>query len=219
LPAAMFVYSSCGKWVFPPFLWSFPPSATLTSFPAPGCWAQAPPLLLPECLWPTQVVYLQSREGFPSPNLQGSGCPTLFSTCLYSSYCLLLSFSFFPGWRSVCPGGYAALVQACLWEYPGTTKLTWSTSSQAVWAPATGGPGALLVSPFKVKWRLSALAGSVEGSKLCLLSVIMPAKCVSGISPRFHYRRPAFCFLPLAAILEIPMPSFFSLVALYTGIY
>jgi retron-type reverse transcriptase len=29
----------------------------------------------------------------------------------------------------------------------------------------------------------------------------MPAKCVSSISPRFHYRRVAFCFLPLAAIL------------------
>jgi hypothetical protein len=37
--ACVFVYSSCGKWVFPPLLWSFPPSATLTSFPAPGCWA------------------------------------------------------------------------------------------------------------------------------------------------------------------------------------
>jgi hypothetical protein len=24
--------------------------------------------------------------------------------CLYCSYCSLLSFSFFPGWRSVCPG-------------------------------------------------------------------------------------------------------------------
>jgi hypothetical protein len=46
------------------------------------------------------------------------------------------------------------------------------------------------------------LAVGVEGSKLCLFSVIMPAKCVSGISPRFHYRRLAFCFLPLAAILE-----------------
>jgi hypothetical protein len=42
----------------------------------------------------------------------------------------------------------------------------------------------------------------VEGSKLCLFSVIMPAKCVSSISPRFHYRRLTFCFLPLAAILE-----------------
>jgi hypothetical protein len=37
--------------------------------------------------------------------------------------------------------------------------------------------------------------------------VIMPAKCVSSVSPRFHYRRLAFCFLPLAAILEsVPSP-------------
>jgi hypothetical protein len=42
----------------------------------------------------------------------------------------------------------------------------------------------------------------VEGSKFCLFSVILPAKFVSSISPRFHYRRLAFCFLPLAAILE-----------------
>jgi hypothetical protein len=62
--------------------------------------------------------------------------------------------------------------------------------------------GALLVSPFNMKWRFSAPAGDVEGSKLCLFSVIMPAKCVSSVSPRFHYRRVAFCFLPLAAILE-----------------
>jgi hypothetical protein len=64
------------------------------------------------------------------------------------------------------------------------------------------GLGALLVSPFNVKWKFSVPAGGVEGSKLCLFSVIMPAKCVSGVSPRFHYRRLAFCFLPLAAILE-----------------
>jgi hypothetical protein len=63
-------------------------------------------------------------------------------------------------------------------------------------------PGALLVSPFNVRWRFSALSGDVEESKLCLFSVIMPAKCVSSVSPRFHYRRVAFCFLPLAAILE-----------------
>jgi hypothetical protein len=40
----------------------------------------------------------------------------------------------------------------------------------------------------------------VEGSKFCLFSVVLPARCVSSISPRFHYRRHAFCFLPLAAI-------------------
>jgi hypothetical protein len=109
---------------------------------------------------------------------------------------------FSPRWRSVCPEGYAALAQTCLWEYCSTVKLTWSASSQAICAPATGGPGALLVSPFKLKWRFSAPAGDVEGSKLCLFSVIMPAECVS---PRFHYRRLAFCFLPPAAILESPV--------------
>jgi hypothetical protein len=44
----------------------------------------------------------------------------------------------------------------------------------------------------------------VEKSKFCLFSVILPAKCVSSISPKFHYRRLTFCFLPLAAILESP---------------
>jgi hypothetical protein len=202
LPATNVCLQFTGKWVFPPLLWSFHPSATLTSFPAPGCWAPAPPLLPPEPLRPARLVYLQCWEGFPSPNLQRSGCPILFPVCLYCSYCLLLSFSFFPGWRSVCTGGYAALTQACLWEYCSTMKLTWSACSQAVWVPVTGGPGSLLVSLFNVKWRFFALAGGVEGSKLCLFLVIMPAKCVSGGSPRFQYRMLTFCFLPLAAILE-----------------
>jgi hypothetical protein len=39
LLAGVFVYSSRGRWVFPPLLWSFPPSTTLTSFPTSGCWA------------------------------------------------------------------------------------------------------------------------------------------------------------------------------------
>jgi hypothetical protein len=194
LPAAMFVYSSRGKWVFPPLLWSFPPSSTLTSFPALVCWVR--PLLLPEPLLPTWLVYLQPREGFPSPNHQCSGHPTLFPACLYCSYCLLLSFSFFPGWGLVCPGDYAARAQACLWEYCGTVKLTWSVSSQAFWTLVTGGPEALLVSLFNMKWRFSVPAGGVERSKLCLFS---------SVSPRFHYRRLAFCFLPLAAILESPI--------------
>jgi hypothetical protein len=38
----------------------------------------------------------------------------------------------------------------------------------------------------------------------------MPAKCVSSVSPRFHYRRLAFCFLPLAAILEFQHEGFLS---------
>jgi hypothetical protein len=38
-----------------------------------------------------------SGKDFCSPTLQCSVHPTLFATCLYCSYCLLLSFSFFPG--------------------------------------------------------------------------------------------------------------------------
>jgi hypothetical protein len=162
---------SCGVFLPPPL-----------SQASPLLVAGHAPLLPSEALRPAWLVYLQSREGFPSPSLWRSGCPTLFPACLYCSYCLLLSFSFFPGWRSVCPGGYASLAQACLWEYRSTAKLTWSASSQAVWARVTGGPGALLVSPFNVKWRFSVLAEGVEGSKLCLFSVILPAKCVSSVS-------------------------------------
>jgi hypothetical protein len=59
-------------------------------------------------------------------------------------------------------------------------------------------------------WRFSALAGAVQGSKFCLFSVTLPAKCVSSVSPRFHYRRLTFHFLPLATILE-SLPLFLDL--------
>jgi hypothetical protein len=181
---------SCGVFLPPPLSQAFPLLVA----------EHMPPLSL-EPLQPTWLVYLQFWERFPSPNLQHSVHPTLFPVCLYCSYCLLVSFSFFPGWRSVCPGGYAALAQGCLWEYHSTAKLTLSASSQAVWAWVTGSPGPLLVSPFNVKWRCSVPAGGVERSKFCLFSVVLPARCVSSVSPRFHYRSHAFCFLPLAAIL------------------
>jgi hypothetical protein len=94
---------SCGVFLPPPLSQVFPLLV-----------AGHAPLLPPESLQSTQLVYLQFWEGFPSPNLWHSVCPTLFPACLYCSYCLLLSFSFFPWWRSVCPGGYAALAQGCV---------------------------------------------------------------------------------------------------------
>jgi hypothetical protein len=81
-------------------------------------------------------------------------------------------------------------------------------SSLAIWVLVSGGgPGALLVSLFNVKWRCSVQGGHVEGSKFCLFSVALPARCVSSISPRFHFRKHAVCFFPLAAILESPFQS------------
>jgi hypothetical protein len=62
--------------------------------------------------------------------------------------------------------------------------------------------GALLVSPFNVKWRCYAWAGDVEESRFCLFLVVFPVRCISSISPRFYFRKYTFCFLPLAAILE-----------------
>jgi hypothetical protein len=140
----------------PPLLLSFPPSTTLTSFPTPGCWGVSP-------IPPARLVYLQFREGFSSPTLQCSGCPTLFPTCLYCSYCLLLSFSFFPRVevglsRGLCCSGPGFSVGV-----PRYHKLTLSASSQAIWAWAAGSPGAFLISLFNMKWRCSALAGGVEG--------------------------------------------------------
>jgi hypothetical protein len=90
--AGVFTYSSHGKWVFPPLLWKFPPTAAFTSFPAPDCCAcSAAPA------FSSQFV-----RDLPSPPLWCSGCATLFAACLFCCYCLLFNFSFFPGWgRSV----------------------------------------------------------------------------------------------------------------------
>jgi hypothetical protein len=91
---------SCGVFLPPP------PSQAFLLLVA----GRAPPRP-PEPLRPARLVYLQSREGFPSPNLQHSGCPTLFALCLYYSYCLLVSFCFFPGCGSS--------VQGVCWSGPG----------------------------------------------------------------------------------------------------
>jgi hypothetical protein len=57
-------------------------------------------------------------EGLPLPPLSALRVPC---PLCYMSFLLLLLiiqfFFFFPGWGSVCPGGYADLAQGCLWEY------------------------------------------------------------------------------------------------------
>jgi hypothetical protein len=99
MQAGVFVYSSHGKWVFPPLLWSFPPSVTLTSFPAPGCWVCA---TAPVFSGQAQLVYLQFCEGFPSPDFGTQGTPP---SLLHVFIVLIAYYSvslFFPSWgRSV----------------------------------------------------------------------------------------------------------------------
>jgi hypothetical protein len=76
----VFIYSSRGKWVFPPLLWSFPPSATFASFPAPGCWACAAAPTLSDQAW---LVYLQFHEGFPLPPHFGAQGDPPFLLCVF----------------------------------------------------------------------------------------------------------------------------------------
>jgi hypothetical protein len=35
--------------------------------------------------------------------------------------------------------------------------------------------------------------------------VVFPVRCISSISPRFYFRKHAFCFLPQVSILESPL--------------
>jgi hypothetical protein len=138
------------------------------------------------------LVYLQFQGD--SPLLGAQGAPPSLQ-CVFIVLIAYYSVSLFS------PGGGLS-VQGTMLFWPrvvcGSTMYCLAHLVQAVCAWVTGSPGALLVSPFNVKWRFSEPAGGVEGSKFCLFSVVLPAS----ISPRFCYRRHAFCFLHLAAILE-----------------
>jgi hypothetical protein len=185
-PAGMFIYSSCGKWPFPPLQWSFPPIATFTSFPAPSFLGRClhSSLLRPACLF----TVLWGISPPPPPNrLRGWGRSALFATCVCCCCCLFslfFFFSFFPGWWSVCPGGYADLAQGCLWEYRmplsspcGLRLPKWPWS----WCLAVA--EALLVSPFNMKWGWYAWAGGVEESKFSVFSVVFPTRlCLQRLS-------------------------------------
>jgi hypothetical protein len=123
---------SCVVFLPPPLSHAFPLLVA-------GC---APPLL-PEPLQPGPACLFTVLGRIPFPQSLALRVPHPLSCVSLLFLLLITQFLFFPGWRSVCPGGYAALGQACLWEYRGTAKLTLSTSSQAVWAWASDGLGAL----------------------------------------------------------------------------
>jgi hypothetical protein len=73
----------------PPLLWSFPPTTTFISFPAPGCWvgAAATPA------FSGQLVYLQFREGFlPHLSALRAPCPLCYMSFFFS-FQLLVYYS------------------------------------------------------------------------------------------------------------------------------
>jgi hypothetical protein len=211
--ADVFVYSSYGRWVFPPLLWIFPPCATLKSFPCPSCWVRTQHASTPagaSLARPSLFIY-SSRKNSPPPLFRAQCSPP----SLQRVFIVLIAYYSV----SLFSPGVGLSVQGAILGCSGpglsvgvlhTAKLILSVSSQAVWVQATGGTGALLVSPFNMKWRCSVPGTGVEGSKFCLFSVVLPARCVSSVSPRFHYRWHTFCFLPLATILESTLGDFFN---------
>jgi hypothetical protein len=156
-------------------------------------------------LWP-------ACEGFPLPRLWCSKHSTHFAMWHFLLLLLIIQFFF------LFSPGVGRSIQGAMLIWPrvvcGSSMYhlahLWSTSSQTVWVlPSGGGVGDLLVSPFNMKWWCYVQAGGVEESKFCLFWAVFPVRCISSISPRFYFRKHAFCFLPLATILESPDMLFY----------
>jgi hypothetical protein len=92
--ACMFVYSSHGKWVFPPLLWSFPPSATLTSCPTPCCWARTPTPARSFLACLACLFTVQGRIPFPQTLVLSAPHPLSNMSLLF--LLLIGQFLFFP---------------------------------------------------------------------------------------------------------------------------
>jgi hypothetical protein len=96
--AGVCIYCSCGKWALPTLLWSFPPTATFTSFPAPGCCACAAAPAFSGWL-----VYYSSMRDCPSPFFSTQGTlPSLLLVffVVISYYSVFFLFSL-DGGRSI----------------------------------------------------------------------------------------------------------------------
>jgi hypothetical protein len=107
--ACVFIYSSHGKWVSPLSCGVFLPLLLLHALLLLVA-GHTPPL-------PPWLVYLQFWDGFPPlPSVLRAPHPLCHVSLLFLLLITQFLF-FFPGWGSVCPGGYADLAQGCLWEY------------------------------------------------------------------------------------------------------
>jgi hypothetical protein len=131
---------SCGVFLSPPLLQAFPllvaGRGATSAFSSLAC--------VFTVLW-----------GIPLPTSSALSAPHL---CAHVFFVLIAYYSvslFFPGWGSVCPGGYADLAQGCLWEYHVPLHLPCGLhlpKLSVCWCLAVA-RGALLVSLFNMKWR------------------------------------------------------------------
>jgi hypothetical protein len=200
----VFVYSSHGRWVSPLSCGVFLPPPLSQAFPL--LVAGHVPASTEASLAKPSFIYSSGKDSLPLLfGAQGAPLSLLHVFIVLIAY---YSVSLFPWVGLVFPGGYADLAQRCLWEY------CVLLSSPCPHLPKQSGRGRLAAwGPlgFSVQGevRCSVQAGGVEGSKFCHFSVALPARCVSSVSPRFHFRWHTFCFLPLAAIFRF-FPPFFT---------
>jgi hypothetical protein len=104
--ACVFIYSSCGRWVFRPLLCSFPPTTTFTGFPAPGCWARAP---TPTRASPAHLACLFTVPGrIPFPQSSALRAPHPLSRVSLLFLLFITQFLFFS------PGGGQSVQGAML---------------------------------------------------------------------------------------------------------
>jgi hypothetical protein len=145
----MFVFSSHGKWVFPPLLWSFPPSATLKSFPIPGCWARVPaPARASPARWAC-LFTVPGRIPFPQSSVLSALHP--LSSVFYCSYCLLVSFSFFPWVEVGLSGGLCCSGPGLSVGVPRYHEVNLVHVFPSHLGAGNLWPGSLLVFPFNLK--------------------------------------------------------------------
>jgi hypothetical protein len=195
--AGVFVYSSRGKWVFPPSCGVFLPLPLLQAFPLLVA-GRVPPLL-PS---PASLFIYSSRRDFPLPSVLRAPHPLCYMSLLLL---LITQFLFFFPWvgvglsRGLCLSGPGLSVEYCVLLIspcgPHLPKLSGRWHLVAAQGPSWF---LHLMGSGDTLYRLEVW----RGSKFCLFSVFFSVKYISSVSPRFHFRRYAFCFLPLAAILE-----------------
>jgi hypothetical protein len=144
--ACVFIYSSCGRWVFPPLLWSFLPPLLSQAFLllVVGC---TPPLP-PEPLQPTWLVYftVPGRLPFPQSSALKAPHPLSHVSLLLIAFYSVSLFS---------PGGGQSIQGA---------MLLWPTFVCGSTAVPQSSPGPHLPKP-SGHWRLATQGPS---SFLCL---------------------------------------------------
>jgi hypothetical protein len=162
------------------------------------------PPLLPSPARADLFIYNSGRDS--PPRLFGTQDAPPSLLCVFIVLVAYYSVSlFFPGggrsvqramliWpRVVCGSSAYHLAHLVVRVFP-------SHLGAGIWRHPRGPPD------FSIQREVEMLCAGwkCEGVKVLPLLGGLPAMCVSTISPRFHFRRHAFCFLPVAAILESP---------------